>query len=321
VAASGGAFVDDKQFGRVLSLSWDDGVFLSLPAATLAEVESLSVVGWVNLAADKANQRLFDFGKNADASFYCDLTGAEVKDGYRAQIASSSAANEPAPAAAQIATDRWVHLAVVLDPANKTLTIYTDGARVGQTKNIAMGIDQVLDQQNADLNKLYIGRSQSGGNGLKAKLHDVRLYSEALNDEQVATIRRNAIAGTQRATNGADGKADNTSRMQAANMPNSAGPELSGVTDITATTNVGQLPKLPITIAAMYASGAKGPEVRVIWPSPRDNNVVLKAGITVTAKLPARASRPRQRSLSRPKQLSAQRRAERLSHLTWARWF
>src|SRR5689334_18481861 len=49
---TGGTFVDDKQFGRVLSLSGEDGVYLSLPAATLAEAETLSVVGWVFLAAD-----------------------------------------------------------------------------------------------------------------------------------------------------------------------------------------------------------------------------------------------------------------------------
>src|SRR6478735_5813717 len=49
---SGGTFVDDKQFGRVLSLSGEDGVYLSLPPATLEEVESLSIVGWLNLEAD-----------------------------------------------------------------------------------------------------------------------------------------------------------------------------------------------------------------------------------------------------------------------------
>ena len=290
---SGGAFVDDKQFGRVLSLSGEDGVYLSLPAATLAEVESLSVVAWVNLAAATPSQRLFDFGKNADASFYCDLAGADAKEGFRARITASGAANEQGPATAPIATERWMHLAVVLDPAKKTLTIYADGVRVAQSKSISLGIDQVLDQQNAEGNRLFIGRSQTGGNGLKAKLHDVRLYSEALSDEEVATIRRNAIAGTKTATDGSDVKADEPSRMQAANKDKSAGPELIGVPDITATTNVGQLPKLPITIAGTYANGAKGPEVRVIWPSPRDNNDVLKAGTyTVTGKVAGTSFKP-----------------------------
>ncbi len=186
-----------------------------------------------------------------------------------------------------------MHLAVVLDPANKTLTTYADGVRVAQSKNVTLLIDQVLDQQNTELNKLFIGRSQTGGNGLKAKLHDVRLYSEALSDKEVATIRRNAIAGTKVATDGNDVKADDPSRMQAANKAKSVGPELIGVPDITATTNVGQLPKLPITIAGTYANGAKGPEVRVIWPSPRDNNDVLKAGtFTITGKVAGTSFKP-----------------------------
>src|SRR5262249_53107807 len=132
--------------------------------------------------------------------------------------------------------------------------------------------------QNPQANKLYIGRSQKGGSGLKAKLHDVRLYSEALSDQQVATIRRNALAGPQMANKSSDVKPDDPSRMQAASSAKSAGPELTGVPDSTATTSVGQLPKLPITIPGTYANGAKGPDVRVIWPSPRDNADVSKAG-------------------------------------------
>jgi len=142
---SGGTFVDDKQFGRVLSLSGEDGVYLSLPAATLAEAETLSVVGWVLLAADSQSQRWFDFGKNADSSFYCDLAGIDAKEGYRGRITTSGAAGEQGPGATSIPTDRWVHVAVVLDPANKTLTIYADGVRAGQSKNISTGVDQVLD--------------------------------------------------------------------------------------------------------------------------------------------------------------------------------
>jgi len=290
---SGGTFVDDKQFGRVLSLSGEDGVYLSLPPATLAETETLSVVGWVNLAADSPSQRLFDFGKDAGSSFSCDLAGADAKQGYRGRITTSGAASEQGSAAAQIATDRWVHVAVVLDPANKTLTIYADGVRAQQSKNVPTGVDQVLDQQNPQANKLFIGRSQKGGSGLKAKLHDVRLYSEALTDQQVATIRRNALAGPQVAK-GNDAKADDPSRMQAASSAKSAGPELTGVPDITATTSVGQRPKLPITIPGTYANGAKGPDVRVIWPSPRDNTDVSKAGTyTLTGKVAGTSFTPK----------------------------
>jgi hypothetical protein len=95
-----------------------------------SDLDAISIVGWVFLNSNAPNQRFFDFGKNANASFNCTLVGTDAKDGYRARITTSGAAGELGPTAAQIPTERWVHLAVVLDPANKTLTTYADGARV-----------------------------------------------------------------------------------------------------------------------------------------------------------------------------------------------
>lgn len=59
------------------------------------------------------------------------------------------------------------------------------------------------------------------------------------------------------------------------------------VPDISAETIVGHLPRLPHTIAGVYGDGAKGPKVRVIWPSPGDNRQVLQLGsYTVTGMVP-----------------------------------
>src|SRR5689334_20192301 len=62
---TGGTYVTDAQFGRVLSLA--GGAYLELPAGTLADVDTLSVVGWVYVNDGTAEQRLFDFGKSANA--------------------------------------------------------------------------------------------------------------------------------------------------------------------------------------------------------------------------------------------------------------
>jgi len=286
---AGAAFVDDRQFGRVLSLSGEAGVGLELPAAALGDADTISVVAWVYLRSDAAGQRLFDFGRGADASIYCALTGAN--NGYRARITAGGAAGEQGPVAAAIATGRWVHLAVVLDPARKTLTTYVDGARAAQARDVTIGLDKVLDQTNPDANKLYIGRSHDGrAGGLNAKVHDLRLYRVALIDQQVATICGNALAGTRDAVAG--GPLEGAAPQAATAVPGSA--KLTGVGDITATTVVGQLPKLPVMIAGIYENGVKGPDVRVIWPSPRNNNDVLKAGTyTVTGKVPGTSFTPK----------------------------
>lgn len=281
-----GTFVDDAQFGKVLSLSGNKDAHLALPVKALAETDAIAVVGWVNLTGNEPNQPFFDFGKSGDARFSCALTGKDGDNGFRAKITSDGAAKEQGPAAPQITTDHWVHVAVVLDPANKTLTTYADGARVGQTKDVTVGLETVIDQNNADANKLYIGRSRTGDVGLKAKLHDLRLYSEALTDKEVATIYKNATSGLQGATAKRETKSGESTASGAVKVSKTSGPQLTGVPDIKATTTVGQVPKLPLTIPGTYAGGAKGPEVRVIWPAPRNNNDVLKAGTyEVTGKV------------------------------------
>jgi DUF1680 family protein/pimeloyl-ACP methyl ester carboxylesterase len=68
---------------------------------------------------------------------------------------------------------------------------------------------------------------------------------------------------------------------------------LDRVPDIRVETAVGTLPRLPRELPAVYRNKAKGPAVRVIWPSPRDNSQVLKPGTyAVTGKVPGTAFQP-----------------------------
>jgi len=69
--------------------------------------------------------------------------------------------------------------------------------------------------------------------------------------------------------------------------------QLERVPDIRAETIEGQLPRLPHHIPAVYRRKAEGPDVRVIWPSPKDNSQVLKPGsYTVTGKVPGTQFQP-----------------------------
>jgi hypothetical protein len=70
--------------------------------------------------------------------------------------------------------------------------------------------------------------------------------------------------------------------------------QLESVPDIQVETIVGRLPRLPYVIPAVYRNKAKGPDVRVIWPSPKDNSQVLETGTyTVTGSVPGTELRPR----------------------------
>jgi len=70
--------------------------------------------------------------------------------------------------------------------------------------------------------------------------------------------------------------------------------QLTGVADITATTCVGHLPRLPYYVPGTYRNGVKGPDLRVIWPAPKDTAQVRKPGTyTITGKVPGTKFTPK----------------------------
>ena len=292
---SGATFVEDAQFGKVLSLPGESGGYLQVPGQALIGLDSVSVAGWIFVRSATPWQRFFDFGLNTTSNFFCTPMGDDAAEGYRARITSTGWTEEQGPVSQGIVTNRWVHLAVVLDAARRTLSLYRDGVRVGQATNVTLGLEQVLDQNAAAANHLYIGKSAyDSDSDLNAKLHDFRIYSVALTDQQVATIRNNALAGGQTATPTGESSEESELPGSTETASRSTAFVLVSVPDITAETAVGFLPRLPRTVPGVYTNDVKGPEVQVIWPSPKDNQQVLATGTyTVTGTVPGTLFEPR----------------------------
>jgi hypothetical protein len=201
-----GTFVEDDKFGTVLSLPGKDGGYVEIPSQALTGVEAISVTAWVHLTTATPGQRLFDFGQDKTTSFSLAPTDHNTEKGHRVTI-TSKGSSEFGPKSQRVETGRWIHLAVVLDPAAQTLSSYADGVRaqtlssyadgvrVGYATSVNLALEQVLDQENTDKNHLYIGKSHySTDPYLHGKLHDFRLYSIALSSGQVAAIYRGALS-------------------------------------------------------------------------------------------------------------------------------
>src|SRR5690606_3255488 len=58
-------FVDDEEFGTVLSLNGKDA-FVALPTGVLTDLESISIAGWVYLQSEQRGQQVFDFSNGTD---------------------------------------------------------------------------------------------------------------------------------------------------------------------------------------------------------------------------------------------------------------
>lgn len=278
-----GVFVEDPQFRRVLLLT-GDGSHLQLPSQALSGEDSISVTAWLFLPTG-ASGPVFDFGPDASTRLFAEA----ARTGFRAGIVSEGKRQVTADRA--VVENQWLHVAVVLDPAARVLTTYVDGARAAQATDVAVNAAQILAR--AAGNRLFLGRSQDdGAPALHGRLHDVRIYRIALSDDQVATIRRNALPGNQ--TTGRRGQPAPVISAAAIPKESPLASRLTGVPDVTVSTVVGTLPRLPYMVPATYRDRASGPEVRVIWPSPIDNSEVTKPGsYTVTGRVPGTTFEPK----------------------------
>lgn len=288
-------FVRDERFGRVLSLTGDNNAYITLPVETLTDLESISITGWVYLRSTQPGQRFFDFGKDGSKHFFAAPTGTKTQEGYQASITEKG--DRKGAVAPAIEANKWVHLAVVIDIAAKTITTYVDSKPAGQATDIPKELTEVFGQQATD-KQLYIGKSLLAGDPtLNALLRDFRIYRVPLSNTQVATIFNNSRRGINQ------GSVNTQGRRPEDTLPRFSPTEaklyntyLVQVEDVKVETAVGELPRLPSYIPGTYkdAMKGKGPAVRVIWPAAIDNTTVQKPGTyTVTGRVAGTSFQPK----------------------------
>ncbi len=277
-------FVDDDLFGNVLSLPEDGEAFVSIPGESLTGQESLSITGWIYLRSTKSGQRFFDFGNNSKSHFFAAPSGTEDKEGFQAQILTKSdkyIASSPA-----VAVNKWNHLAIVINGPSKTLSTYINGVLVSEAKNVEVELEHLFDNISGENNKLYIGKSLDADNTyLDAKLYDFRIYRIALREQQIARIHDNALKEEEAVVRTRD-ESDKNLPEFSETTPQLYNAYLTSVPDIQVETVVGYLPRLPSYVKGVYSIKIEGSNVRVLWPSPKDNSQVLTPGTyTVTGSV------------------------------------
>ncbi|MBO9681370.1 MAG: glycoside hydrolase family 127 protein [Flavisolibacter sp.] len=300
-ARFGGAeatFVSDNMFGRVLSLSGENNVFVTLPAEALTDLESLSISGWIYLRSKQPGQRFFDFGKDATKHFFAAPVGTNAQEGYQALLTTGKT-NYKSTVAPAIELNKWVHLTIVIDVPSKSVTTYVDSKPVGDSKDIPRELTEVFGQQGEE-KLLYIGKSLSAGDPyLNAMIHDFRIYRIPLSSGQVAGIYNNALRGrglNEGSVNTTRRRVEDTLQRFSPTEPQLYTAYLTSVSDVQVETEVGNLPRLPAYVQGTYKNElkGKGPKVAVLWPAPTDNATVLKPGhYTVTGRVAGTDFKPK----------------------------
>ena len=285
-------FVPDSLFGTVLSLSGTSEAFISVPGDAVTGEESLSITGWIFLRSEKSGQVLIDFGKDGTSHFQVSPTGTKEKEGFQAQIITKSGryvATSPA-----VAVNKWNHFAIVIDVPSKTLSTYLNGVLVGETKNAPINLDQLFDNNSANNNKLYIGKSLTSDNiSLNAKLYDFRVYRIPLSERQISTIHANGLKKEVPVVRRRV-EPDQSLPVFPETTPQLYTQFLMSVPDIEVESVVGYLPRLPRYVKGEYKNNFAGPNVRVIWPAPEDNKQVLTSGtFTITGRIAGTDIKPK----------------------------
>ncbi|MDG3581810.1 beta-L-arabinofuranosidase domain-containing protein [Galbibacter pacificus] len=279
------AFVDDEKFGTVLSLA--DKAYVSIPGEVVSAEESISVAGWVYLNSDQKEQYFFNFVNHKNAHFLVAPVGTNNENGFLTEITTSTGkkykTNSPA-----LEINKWYHIAIVLDTPSKSLRTYVNGKLVGQTNTIALELQEVFNSNSAKKNTLYIGESL-----LEAKLYDFRVYRIPLSQQQAERIYNNALHNEETVVNERKEPEDNLP-VFSKDTPQLYNKYITAVPDIQVETTVGYLPRLPRYVKAVYQDGIQEQRARVLWPAPKDNNKVLKAGkYTVTGHIAGTAITPK----------------------------
>ncbi len=263
---TGGTFVEDSRFGKVLALPGDGGAFLELPGATLQGVDAFSFSGWIFLEG-AGDAPILDLGSTTGQGLT--LTA----DGVRITVAGKTAQT-----LAPMPRGRWTHVVIVLDPATRTLTQYVDGAVAGAPAEAPWDLTKLIHPKTASANQVCVGGLRGNvGVTLRARLHDLRFYRVALSAQQVGGIHQSAFPGGT-STSGSDRGRPPVHTRPTVPVTSGSLTRLERVSEVRVDTTVGNLPRLPYTVAAGYRGGQTGPAVRVIWPSPTDNQAVAKPG-------------------------------------------
>ncbi len=286
-------FVEDDRFGKVLFLSGEKDAFLRLPAETLADVESLSVSGWIKLKSDHPGQYFFDFGQYDGPRLFVTPLGTADDNRFQTEL-QVKIEEESRVVGPPVTIDKWVHIAVVVDIPSKSLMSYVDGKPIGDSTSIEASLIKLFDVEKGKKQALYIGRSISDVNfNLNALLHDFRIYRVPLTKKQISGIYYNALKDIHEDASSM-GKAEDDLQKFTESTPQLYNAYLTEVFDIKVDTEPGDLPRLPNYLKGTYQNGIKGPKVRVIWPSDRDNSAALKIGTyTITGRIPGTNLRPK----------------------------
>ena len=173
---------DEEKGGKVLKLDGTADTYAELPQGFFDLRNTVSIS--MDVKAENVSGNYFTFTFGADSTRYLFLKTAN--DTSRVSMTMGGYSSEQT-ASGECGTiqNQWVNFTIVLDGENKSLKLYQDGEKIGETratvKTAAMGEDLVS----------YLGKSFYSGDGyFNGCFDNVKVYNRALTDEEIAEANK-----------------------------------------------------------------------------------------------------------------------------------
>ena len=183
--------------GTLVLTGGTSGQYVDLPDRILSTLTNATLEVWVTWNGGNNNQRILDFGDNepvsSGSSRYRAVTTVIISPNsvpeqnqpprLRASYSSAvSVGSTFVDSTTTLATGSIQHIVAVFDGQNQTLSMYLNGALVGQTTGLG-ALSQINDVNN------WLGRSQyTDDPGFAGTYHEFRIYNAALTADQIQTL-------------------------------------------------------------------------------------------------------------------------------------
>ena len=155
--------------------------YVGVPNGIVYGLTNFTVAAWVKLTSRSANMRIFDFGTST--TNYMEMTPQHATSSGKIQfVIRTSSTTKTVTGTAALPTGSWQHVAVTL--SGQTLTLYVQGAQVGQITNCTITPNSL-----GSTTKNYIGKSQTTSHPyLNGAVNGFRIYNRALTGTEITTL-------------------------------------------------------------------------------------------------------------------------------------